>query len=100
MPGLDTGEEVDFENFTFFFFDADGGVTHSLELFFDAILIGCDEREYRCRNVDANVIRVLPREVAQAVPTTLVSRNLVRGVGNELPQVKPGVCMTFKVDRP
>ena len=53
--------------------------------------------EYRCRIVDANVIRVLPREVAQAVmvPTTLVLRSLVRDIGKELPRVEPVVCMLF-----
>ena len=44
--------------------------------------------------------RVLPREIAQAVmvPTTLVSRSLVRDVGKELPRVEPVVCMSFRVD--
>ena len=56
-------------------------VIHSL---FDDILIECEAHEYSCRIVDANVKRVLPREVAQAimVPTALVSRSLVRDVGN------------------
>ena len=43
--------------------------------------MGCEEYEYRCRNIDANVIGVLPREAAQAVmvPTTLDSTELGRG---------------------
>ena len=91
VPRLDSVEEVDFENATFFFFDANEGVTHSLELFFDAIMIECEE--YRI--VDAIVNRVLPREVAQAVmvPTTLVSRSLVRDVGKDLPRDEPVVCV-------
>ena len=75
--------------FHFFFFKADEGVTHSLDLFID-ILIEYEVHEYRCPLiVDVNVNRVLPREVAQAamVPTTLVSRSLVRDVGKELPRV-------------
>ena len=64
VPRLDSVEEVDFENFTFLFFDADEGVNHSLV---DGILMGCKEYEYCCPTVDVNVIRVLPREVAQAV---------------------------------
>ena len=50
--------------------------------------------------VDANVIRELPREVAQAVmvPTTLVLRSLIRNVGKELPRVEPVACISFRVD--
>ena len=101
MPRLDSVEEVaDFESLTFFFFDAYEGVAHSLELFFDAILITCEEYEYRSPIIDAIVIRVLPREVVQAgmVPKTLASRSLVRDVGKELPQVEPVVFMSFRVD--
>ena len=49
----------------------------------------CEAHEYFCPTVDANVNRVLPLEVAQAVmvPTTLVSRSLLRDVGKELPRV-------------
>ena len=85
---LDSIEEVDFGNSTFFFFEADESATHSLDIFVD-ILIECEVHEYRCRLVDANVNRVLPREVAQAaiVPTTFVSRSLVRDVGKELHRV-------------
>ena len=75
-------------------------MTHSLELFIDVILIGCEEYEYRSRTADAIVNRILPREVAQAlmIPTTLVLRSLVRDVGKELPLVKPVVCsMSFRV---
>ena len=72
-------------------------VTHSLV---NGILMECRLHEYRCRAVDANVIRVLPREVAQAVmvPTTLVLQSLVRDVGKELPRVEPVVFMSFRVD--
>ena len=56
----------------------------------------CEECECRCRNVDANnVIRVLPRKVAQAemVPTTLALRSWVGDVGKELPRDEPvNVC--------
>ena len=77
-------------------------MTHLLELFFDAILIGCEEYEYRCPTVDANVIRVLPREIALAVmiPTTLVSRSLVKRVGKELSCVELVVCMLFGASKP
>ena len=100
MPRLDSVEEVDFENLTFFFFGDDEGVTHSLNLFFGAILIACEEYEYRSRIVDAIVNRVLPREVTQAVmvPTTLVSRSLVRDIGKKLPRDGPVVCMPFRED--
>ena len=81
VPRLDSIEEADFGNSTFFFSKADESVTHSLDLFVD-ILIEYEVHEHHCRLVDANVNRVLPREVAQAamVPTTLVSRRLVRDV--------------------
>ena len=54
-------------------------MTHSL---FDGILMECGLHEYCCRIVDANVKRILPREVAQAVMvlTTIVSRSGVRHV--------------------
>ena len=52
-------------NFYFSFFKADEGVTHSLDYFVD-MLIECEVHEYRCSIVDADVNRVLPREVAQA----------------------------------
>ena len=69
-------------------------MTHSL---LDGILIECGVHEYRCRIVDANVNRILLREVAQAVmvPMTLVSRSGVRDVGKELPRVRPGLSMLF-----
>ena len=78
VPRLDSIEEPDFKNFTLFFLEADEGVAHSLDL--DDILISCEVHGYRCRLVDANVNRVLPREVAQAVmvPTTLVSWTFVQ----------------------
>ena len=44
VPWLVSGVEVDFEFFTFFFFEADEGVTHSLDL--DDILIGCEVHDY------------------------------------------------------
>ena len=83
-----------------FFLEAEG-VTHS-RVFFVDILIGCDIHEYRCRIVDDIVIRVLPREVAQAVkvPTTVVSRSLVRDVGKELPRDEPVVFMLFGASNP
>ena len=85
MSRLDSIEEADFGNF---FFKTDESATHSLDNFVD-IFIECEVHEYRCRLVDANVNRVLPREVAQAaiVPTTFVSRSLVRDVGKELHRV-------------
>ena len=94
MPWLGSVEEVDFEKFTFFFFDADKGLTHSLVA---DIFMERGEYEYPSRNVDSNVIRVLPREVAQAVmvPTTLVLRSLVRDVGKELPRDGPVLSMSF-----
>ena len=81
--------------FYFFFFATEEGVTHSLVA---GILIECEEYERRCRNVDANVIRVLPREVAQAVMvlTTLVLLSWVGDVGKELPRAEPVVCKSFK----
>ena len=71
VPWLVSGVEVGFEKLSFFFLEADVGVTQSFELFFDDVLIGCGVREYRCRVVDANLKGVLPREIAQAamVPT-------------------------------
>ena len=71
VPWLVSGEEVDLEKNYFSFFEAEERVTHSLV---NCILMECGLHEYRCRIVDANVNRVLPREVAQAVmvPTTLV----------------------------
>ena len=88
VPRLGSVEEVDFENFTSFFLEAEG-VTHS-RVFFD-ILIGCGVYEYHCRILDAIVNRVSPREVAQAVmvPTTLALRSWVGDVGKELPRVEP-----------
>ena len=73
-------------------------MTHSLV---DGILMECEDYDYRCLNVDANVIGVLPREAAQAVmvPTTLILRSLVRNVGKELPRVEPVVCMLFWGER-
>ena len=54
-----------------------------------------------CSTVDAKAIRVLPREVAQAVmvPTTLVS-SWVGYVGKELPRAEPVVCMLFGASKP
>ena len=97
MPRLVSGVEVEFENLTFFFFETEEGVTHALV---DGMLMECGLHKYRCRIVDANVIAVLPREVAQTVmvPTTLVSRSLVRDVGKELSRVEPVVCTSFGVD--
>ena len=72
-------------------------MTHSLVA---GILMECGLHEYYYPTVDANVIRVLPREGAQAVmvPTTSVSRSLVRDVDKELPRVEPVVCLSFRVD--
>ena len=91
VPRLDSVGEVDL--IFYLFFEADG-VTHSL---FDDILMECGVHEYRCRIVDANVNRILPREVAQAVmvPTRPVSRNGVRDVGKELPRVGPDLSVPF-----
>ena len=82
MPWLGSIGEAGFKKFTLLFFEVDR-VTHSL---FDDILMKCEVHGYRCRIVDTNVNRVLPREVAHAVmvPTTLVSRSGVRDVGKEL----------------
>ena len=82
-----------------FLFATEEGVTH---FFVTGILMECEEYRCCCRNVDANVIRVLPRDVAQAVmvPTTLVLRSLVRDVGKELPRVEPVVCMSFRANQP
>ena len=95
VPRLDSVEEADLEFFTPFFLEAER-VTHS-RVFFVDILIACEAHEYHCRIVDAIASRVLPREVAQAVmvPTTLVSRRLVRDVGKELPRNEPVVFMSF-----
>ena len=43
------------------------------------------------------MVRVLPREVAQAVmvPTTFVLRSLVRDVRKELPRDRPVLSMSF-----
>ena len=73
-------------------------MTHSLV---DSLLMECGLHEYRCRIVDANVNRVLPREVAQAVmvPATLVFWSLVWDVGKELPRVKPVVFMLFRASK-
>ena len=78
-----------------FFLEAEG-VTH-LRVFFVDMLIGCEVHEYRCRIIEAIVNRVLPREVAQAamVPTTLVSRSLVRDVGKELPRDNPVILCSL-----
>ena len=99
MPWLVSGVDVDFANFAFLFKAAEG-VTHSLDL--DDILIGCKVHEYRCRTVDANVNKVSPREVAQAamVPTTLISRSLVRDVGKELPWVLAVLSVPFRASIP
>ena len=80
VPRLGSIEEAGFEKFTFFFF-ADEGVRPSREL--PASLMGCEKSKYRCLEVDADVIGVLPREVAQAVmvPTTLESSELGRECG-------------------
>ena len=73
VPWLVSGVEVDFKNLTFCFFEAEEGVTHSLV---DGTLMECGLHEYCCCIVDANMNRVLPREVAQTivVPMTLVYR--------------------------
>ena len=99
VPWLVSGVEVDFDFFSFFFFETEEGVTHSLV---DGILMECGLHEYRCRIVDANVNRVLPREVAQAVMVRRHSFNgvLVRDVGKELPRVEPGLSMLFGSSKP
>ena len=81
MPWLVSGVEADFENILVFFLEADVGVTQSLEVFPEAMLVGCRVREFCCRVVDASVKGVLPRQVAQAaiVPMTLISRSSVEG---------------------
>ena len=98
MLRLDSIGEAGFKISTFFVLEADG-VTHS---FFDDILIECEGYECRCRLFDANVNRVLPREVAQAVtvPMTLVLRSGVRDVGKELPRLGPVVFVPFRVGGP
>ena len=83
----------------FFFFEAAESVPHSLA---DGILMKCGLNEYRSRIIDANVNRVLPREVAQAVmvPTTLVSRIGVRDIGKDLPRIEHSLYILFGASKP
>ena len=61
-PCLDSVVETGFEKTI----EADDGVTHSLK-FPNDTLIGCKVHEYRHRIVDASVMGIFPREVAQEV---------------------------------
>ena len=80
-----TRSKVDFENSTFFFFEADGSVTQS-SLDFPDILIGYEVHEYyRRRIVDASVTGVLPSEIT-SVPTNSFHGVKSRDVGKESPQ--------------
>ena len=89
VPWLDSVEEVGFGSSTFLFCEADGGVTQSSLDFPDGILIGCEVHEYQRLIVDANVIGVLPREVAQQAMVLTNSFHGVssRDVGKESPQL-------------
>ena len=53
VPRLDSVEEGGFKNLTFFCFEAEDGVTLSLD--FPGKFTGCKEHEYRRRIVDANI---------------------------------------------
>ena len=77
VPRLNSIEEAGFENFTFFFLEADDeGVTQSFDFPGD-ILIGCKVREYHCPTVEANRKEVLLREVTQEA---MVLTNSFHGV--------------------
>ena len=65
--------------------------------------MGCGESEYRCLKVDANVNRVLPRVVAQAVKGSNDTRFYGVGsgdVGKELPRNKSVVCVLLGASLP
>ena len=91
------GQKEDFENSIFLCFEGEDGVTHSLHV--PGILIRCEKYECGRPFVDANVIGVLPCEVAQEAMVLTNSRHGVsqRDVGKK-PRHDP--YMSFWADEP